>query len=61
MPKRYRQQNPRKKGDYIIALKGNQGKLKDEAIDTTKITPASAYSSEIDYGHGRIESTTFYL
>lgn len=47
-----------KKGDYIIALKGNQGKLKDEAIDTTKLTPASAYSSEIDCGHGRIEKRT---
>ena len=48
----------KKKGDYIIALKGNQGKLKDEAIDTTIITPASSYSSEIDYGHGRIEKRT---
>lgn len=47
-----------KKGDYIIALKGNQGKLKNEAIDTTKLTPASAYSSEIDCGHGRIEKRT---
>ena len=48
----------KKKGDYIIALKGNQGKLKDEAIDTTKITPASAFSTEIDYGHERIEKRT---
>lgn len=47
-----------KKGVYIIALKGNQGKLKDEAIDTTKLTPASAYSSEIDCGHGRIKKRT---
>ncbi|MDO4757186.1 MAG: ISAs1 family transposase, partial [Parabacteroides sp.] len=47
-----------KKGDYIIALKGNQGKLKEEAADATKLSQASACSTEIDYGHGRIEKRT---
>lgn len=35
-----------KKGDYIIALKGNQGKLKEEATDATKLSQASACSTE---------------
>lgn len=44
-----------KKADYIIALKGNQGGLREIACDISRCLPASTYHSDLDFGHGRIE------
>lgn len=47
------------KGDYVLALKGNQGTLHDDVrlfLDDRETLLASA--SDIDKGHGRIETRT---
>ena len=50
--------------DYILALKGNQGDLYDEAIEAfTKFSAKSKSESsqQIDIGHGRIEERNCYV
>jgi len=45
-----------KKADYILSVKENQKDLYEDIEDSFKILPASDYSQDIDYGHGRIET-----
>lgn len=55
------------KGDYVLALKGNQGKLFDEVRwlmdchlrDDFAGCPVSRHV-EVEQGHGRLESRTYY-
>jgi predicted transposase YbfD/YdcC len=55
------------KGDYVLALKGNQGKLYDDVRllmdchiqDDFANCPVSRYI-EVEQGHGRLESRTYY-
>lgn len=51
-----------KGGDYVIALKGNQGNLFDDvkAYFDNKEHPITQQWSECDKGHGRIEERTCY-
>jgi len=43
-------------GDYILAVKGNQGSLEDEVHATCNRYAAVSDSCEVDKGHGRIET-----
>ena len=47
-------------GDYMLAVKGNQGTLLDDIKEAFKETPAAGLqsSSSIETGHGRIEKRT---
>jgi predicted transposase YbfD/YdcC len=45
-----------KKADYILAVKGNQGGLEEEIIDTIKFCKPVDISEDLDFGHGRIET-----
>lgn len=45
-----------KDADYIIAVKGNQGTLEQQAQDTILFSKPVSIWEEIDYGHGRIET-----
>lgn len=45
-----------KKADYILAVKGNQGKLKEGILDTIKFCKPIDESEDLDFGHGRIET-----
>jgi len=55
------------KGDYVLALKGNQGKLFDDVCwlmechvrDDFADCPVSRHV-EVEQGHGRLESRTYY-
>ena len=50
-----------KKADYILALKGNQGSLFEDArlfLDDPDVLEACLVSSTLDAGHGRIEERT---
>jgi predicted transposase YbfD/YdcC len=55
------------KGDFVLALKGNQGKLFDDVRllmdchmqDDFAHCPVSRYV-EVEQGHGRLESRTYY-
>jgi predicted transposase YbfD/YdcC len=57
----------RGKGDYVLALKGNQGKLFDDVRllldchmqDDFANCPVSRHI-EVEQGHGRLESRTYY-
>jgi predicted transposase YbfD/YdcC len=56
------------KGDYVIALKGNQGKLHDEAvnffdqaIDCEISETDCSYFKTIEKGHGRIEEREIWV
>lgn len=44
------------KGDYVLALKGNQGNLLSEVEDSFKTLKYDAISEELDMGHGRVET-----
>ena len=44
------------KADYILALKGNQGTLLQDAKLMEKETKPVASSEEVDKGHGRVET-----
>ena len=50
-----------KEADYILAVKGNQGRLEENIEDTVRFTPATSEWKEEDIGHGRIESRHCYL
>jgi len=45
-----------KKADCILSVKENQKDLYEDIQDSFRILPASDYSEDIDYGHGRIET-----
>jgi predicted transposase YbfD/YdcC len=51
------------KGDYVISLKGNQGRLHGDVMryfNDEKILGKSLFSEENDKGHGRIEQRIAY-
>ena len=43
-------------GDYILAVKGNQGKLEEDVQFVCKVNRSLSDTCEIDKGHGRIET-----
>jgi predicted transposase YbfD/YdcC len=45
-----------KEADYLLALKGNQGNLVEQAEDSFRFLPVNAFDEELDYGHGRVET-----
>jgi predicted transposase YbfD/YdcC len=45
-------------GDYLLAVKGNQGALEEEIKTAFKTTSPSSTHVSVDKGHGRIESRT---
>lgn len=49
------------KGDYLLALKGNQGTLEKDVIDYFKTAPAEETISKttVEKGHGRIETRRY--
>ena len=57
-----------KEGDYILALKGNQGTLNDDVrlfLETEIAQPSSSsiesFYEDVDKGHGRIETRKCYV
>ncbi|MDR2843789.1 MAG: ISAs1 family transposase, partial [Candidatus Symbiothrix sp.] len=44
-----------KGGDYLLAVKGNQGCLEEDAERTVRFTSPTSEWIEDDFGHGRIE------
>jgi predicted transposase YbfD/YdcC len=44
--------------DYILAVKGNQGSLEQGVKDTVRFNKPIEASTDIDTGHGRIETRT---
>jgi predicted transposase YbfD/YdcC len=42
--------------DYILALKGNQGNLLEQAEDSFRFLETQSVEVEIDAGHGRVEN-----
>ena len=63
MPKKIAKKIIFKKGDYILALKGNQGNLNDEVIDFFKKIEQPEFKhyiyqtdSQTEKGHGRLET-----
>ncbi len=56
-----------KQGDYLLALKGNQGTLHDEVDSFFSMAKAEDFKNiehdfhqEVDAGHGRVETRTAY-
>lgn len=47
-----------KRADYVLAVKENQGDLLEDILDSFKMLPANQTVSDIDFGHGRIETRT---
>jgi predicted transposase YbfD/YdcC len=47
-----------READYILAVKGNQGSLEENAEETVRFTKAAEEWEEDDFGHGRIERRT---
>jgi len=45
-----------KEGDYILAVKGNQGSLEEEVHATCKANKPVSDSTTVEKGHGRIET-----
>jgi hypothetical protein len=45
-----------REGDYILAVKGNQGNWEENVEETVRLTKAAEEWVEEDLGHGRIES-----
>jgi predicted transposase YbfD/YdcC len=45
-----------KKANYVLALKENQPDLLEEVIDEFRFSAIEKTSTDIDYGHGRIET-----
>jgi predicted transposase YbfD/YdcC len=42
--------------DYILAVKGNQGSVKESIYDTVLFAKPSGEDVDVDFGHGRIET-----
>ena len=58
----------KKQGDYVLALKGNQGQLHEAVVDYFQTAQMNDYANveiqkkqHVDSGHGRIETRTHYL
>jgi predicted transposase YbfD/YdcC len=58
----------KKQGDYVLALKGNQGQLHEAVVDYFQTAQMNNYANveiqkkqHVDSGHGRIETRTHYL
>lgn len=56
------------KGDYVLALKGNQGQMHEAVVDYFETAQAAdfaqvdlQYKQTLDSGHGRIETRSHYL
>lgn len=45
-----------KRADYVLAVKENQGELLDDILDSFKMLPVDQTVSDLDFGHGRIET-----
>jgi len=45
-----------KEGDYVLAVKGNQGNLLRDVEDSFKMLKPESVSEELDMGHGRVET-----
>lgn len=45
-----------KEADYVLAVKSNQGLLFEQIKDEFRFNKSQNFSSDIDYGHGRIET-----
>lgn len=45
-----------KKASYVLALKENQADLLEEVIDEFKFSPVDKIHTDLDFGHGRIET-----
>jgi predicted transposase YbfD/YdcC len=45
-----------KEADYILALKGNQGNLLEQAEDSFRFLPPVSSDEQTDAGHGRVET-----
>jgi len=50
-----------KESDYILAVKGNQGTLKEGIKDIARFTKPFDQSGHVDSGHGRVETRKCYL
>ena len=57
-----------KQGDYVLALKGNQGRLHEAVVDYFQTAQANNFvnvnvlqKQTLDSGHGRVETRTHYL
>jgi predicted transposase YbfD/YdcC len=58
-----------KKGDYVLALKGNQGNLHDQVktffsertFDELENLPSTSVFKTVEKGHGRIEERTYAI
>jgi predicted transposase YbfD/YdcC len=44
-----------KQADYVLAVKENQGCLREEIVDSFRLLEAESVAEEIDCGHGRVE------
>jgi predicted transposase YbfD/YdcC len=51
----------KKDANYILAVKGNQGILKEEIIDITRFNKAISEAEDLDCGHGRIETRKCFV
>ncbi|MDR1557315.1 MAG: ISAs1 family transposase [Tannerellaceae bacterium] len=45
-----------KEAHYILALKGNQGNLQEQAEDSFRFLPPVSSDEQVDSGHGRVET-----
>lgn len=45
-----------KESDYLLALKGNQGKLHEQVRDSFRFLPVQDFDEQPDAGHGRVET-----
>jgi predicted transposase YbfD/YdcC len=45
-----------KKADYVFGLKENQADLLEEVVDEFRFSPTEQTSTDLDFGHGRIET-----
>ena len=51
----------KKKADYILAVKGDQGSLEEGVKDTVRFARPIDEDEHVDSGHGRIETRKCYL
>ena len=51
----------KKRGDYILAVKGNQGLLEEGIKDTIRFVKPVGEDEHVDSGHGRVETRRCYL
>ena len=51
----------KKRADYILAVKGNQGSLEEGVKDTVRFAKPFDEHEHVDSGHGRVETRKCYL